>query len=107
MLPDSAELVQFASDIDGDLHLFPSNLDEPDYQMRWRVWVIHSDGTRSEAPLCSPIMCVNEGVVTNPYGATGLQSVPGWWVDELNVTEIEISNGAGPAIRMQHPRQGT
>jgi hypothetical protein len=72
MLTEHADLFQFASDIDGDLHLFPRHLDEPDYQSRWHVWVNDVDGTRSEAPLCSPMMCVNAGVVTNPYGAAGI-----------------------------------
>jgi len=30
MTSDSADRFQFACDYDGDLHLFPKNLDEPD-----------------------------------------------------------------------------
>ncbi len=104
MLTEHADLFQFASDIDGDLHLFPRYLDEPDYQSRWHVWVIDADGTRTEAPLCSPTMCVNGGLVTNPYGPSGHQDVTGWWVDALNANEIEIKIDNGPVIRMRHPR---
>ena len=57
----SADRFQFASDFDGDLHLFPKNLNEPDYQDRWEVWVILADGSRKKAPLFTPPMCVNDG----------------------------------------------
>jgi hypothetical protein len=98
------ELVQFASDGDGDLHLFPRNLDEPDYEHRWQVWVIRTDGSRHEAPLCSPFMCVIGGVVTNPYSTTGHRSVPGWYVDYLNAAEIEVVIDTSSIIRIPHPR---
>jgi len=104
MTGDSKDLFQFASDIDGDLHMFPKDLTEMNYQNRWKVSVIHSDGTRSEAPLCSPMMCVNEGVVTNPHGLTGHQQVAGWYVDSLNATDIEVVFDSQPAIRIRHPR---
>ncbi len=104
MTSDSADKFQFASDFDGDLHLFPKNLDEPDYQHRWQVWVIHSDSSRSEAPLCTPVMCVNDGEVTNPLGTSGHQQVAGWYVDFMNASEIEIIIDSGPAIRIRHPR---
>ena len=68
---------QFASDFDGDLHLFPKNLNEPDYERRWQVWVILSDGERKEAPVCTPVMCVVDGKVTNPLGDSGHQKVAG------------------------------
>jgi hypothetical protein len=106
MASDSADQFQFASDFDGDLHLFPKNLDEPDYQTRWRVWILHSDGSRSEAPLCSPMMCVNDGIVTNPHYTTGHREVAGWYVDSLNASEIEVSIDSGPVIRLRHPRPG-
>ena len=99
------ELFQFASDIDGDLHLFPRNLNEPDHQNRWHVWLINKDGNRSEALLNSPMMCVNDRMVTNPYGKSGYQEVAGSWVDSLNAAEIEISIDVGRAIRIQHPRR--
>lgn len=102
---DSPDQFQFASDIEGDLHLFPKSLDFPDYQNRWRVWVIHTDGTRSEAPLCSPMMCVIEGVVTNPHGGSGHQQVVGWLVESLNASEVEIAVESAPAIRIRHPRR--
>jgi hypothetical protein len=104
MLGDFPDLFQFASDLDGDLHLFPKNLDEPDYQHRWQVWVLHPDGTRNEAPLCSPMMCVNDGVVTNPHGLSGHQEVAGWWVDFFNSSEIEIAIDSEKVIRIRHPR---
>ena len=104
MLPDSPDLFQFASDIDGDLHLFPRNLDEPDYQNRWQVWVILKDGTRSNAPVCSPCMCVNNGVVTNPHDIAGHREVAGWWVDDLGASEIEVSIDGEPPILIPHPR---
>lgn len=97
-------LVQFASDADGDLHLFPRDLDEPDYGGRWRVWVVRTDGTRTEAPLCSPVMCVTDGRVTNPHGSTGHREVAGWWVDSVNASEIEIMIDASSATRIRHPR---
>lgn len=105
MLSESTNLVQFASDIDGDLHLFPMNLGEPDYEGRWQVSVLHSDGTRSKAPLCSPTMCVNDGVVTNPFGDSGHREVAGWYVDSLNASEIEISIDSVPSVRIRHPRR--
>jgi hypothetical protein len=101
---DLQELIQFASDFDGELLVFPRNLREPDYHNRWHVWVLHSDGTRSQAPLSSPMMCVNEGVVTNPHGLSGHQNVAGWYVDSLNATEIEIVIDAVTALRIRHPR---
>jgi hypothetical protein len=103
MTSDSPDQFQLACDFDGDLHLFPRNLDEPDYQTRWQVWVIQADGSRTEAPLYSPVMCVNDGVVTNPLGTSGHQQVAGWFVDSLNASEIEISIDFGPAIRIRHP----
>ena len=104
MPSDSPDLFQFASDLNGDLHLFPKNLVESDYQNRWHVWVLNLDGTRSEAPLCSPIMCATDGVVTNPHGLMGHQPVAGWYVDSLNASEIEIVIDSRPAIRIRHPR---
>ena len=101
---DSSDQFQFASDIDGDLHLFSKTLDYPDYQNRWQVWVIHTDGIRSEAPLRSPMMCVNEGIATNPHGLSGHQQVAGWYVDSLNASEIEIVIDSAPAIRIRQPR---
>lgn len=98
MQGDSSDLFQFASDIDGDLHLFPRSLSDPDYPSRWHVWVIRDDGTRSEAPLCTPMMCVNNGVVSNPLGQSGLQTLAGWYVDSVNASEIEVT------IRIPHPR---
>ena len=77
MTNDSADRFQFSSDFDGDLHLFPKTLDEPDYQTRWRVWVIQADGSRKEASLCTPVMCVVDGVVANPLGTSGHQQVAG------------------------------
>ena len=103
MKSDSADRFQFACDYDGDMHLFPRNLDEPDYQQRWHVWVIHSDGSRTEAPLYSPVMCVNDGVVTNPLGTSGHQKVAGWDVHFMDVPEIEIKIDSEPAIRIRHP----
>ena len=94
---------QFASDFDGDLHLFPGDLDEPDYQNRWKVWVIQTDGSRQMATLYTPPMCVNDGVVTNPLGADGHQQVAGWYVDFMNASEIEVIIDSGPAIRIRHP----
>ncbi len=76
MTTRSASKFQFASDIDGDLHLFPKNLDEPDYPSRWQVWVRLTDGRREEAVLDSPIMCVHDGKVTNPYYPSGHQKTP-------------------------------
>ncbi len=104
MTNNSAGKFQFASDFDGDLHLFPKNLNEPDYQHRWHVWVIHSDSSRSEAPLCTPVMCVNDGEVTNPLGTSGHQQVAGWYVDFMNASKIEIIIDTRPAIRIRHPR---
>ena len=95
---------QFASDYDGDLHLFPKNLDEPDYQDRWEVWVILADGSRKKASLYTPPMCVNDGVVTNPLGTSGHQQVAGWDVDFMNSSEIEVIIDSEPPIRIQHPR---
>jgi hypothetical protein len=104
-MPDGdLPLFQFASDIDGDLHLFPRNLDDPGYRERWRVWVILADGSRSEAPLCSPTMCVTDGAVTNPYGASGHREVAGWYVDSVGGSEIEVAIGTSPVIRVRHPR---
>ena len=103
MTSDSADQFHLACDFDGDLHLFPKNLDEPDYQHRWRVWVIQADGSRKEAPLYSPVMCVNDGVLTNPLGTSGHQQVDGWFVDSWNASEIEISIDSGPIIRIRHP----
>ena len=71
MTQDHADRFQFASDLDGDLHLFPKDLDEPEYPRRWRVWIISADGCRSEAALSTPYMCVNDGVVSNPHGVSG------------------------------------
>ena len=104
MTSDSTDRFQFASDFDGDLHLFPKNLDEPDYQHHWEVWVILADGSRKEAPLYTPPMCVNDGVVTNPLGTSGHQQVAGWDVDFMNASEIEVIIDSGPAIRIRHPR---
>ena len=95
---------QFASDFDGDLHLFPANLDEPDYQHRWQVCVLLSDGSRKAASLGSPVMCVDDGRVTNPLGESGQRKVAGWDVDFLNSVEIEITIDGGAAIRIPHPR---
>lgn len=101
---EPADKFQFASDFDGDLHLFPNNLDEPDYERRWHVWVILSDGGRKEAPLDTPVMCVVDGVVTNPLGDSGHRQVAGWNVDFMYSSEIEIRIESGPAIRIPHPR---
>jgi hypothetical protein len=95
---------QFASDNDGDLHLFPSNINEPNYGDRLRVWVLHADDARTEAPFCSPMMCVTDGIVTNPYGSFGHREVAGWYIDSPNATEIEIVIDSSPAIRVRHPR---
>ena len=104
MTSESADRFQFASDFDGDLHLFPRNLDETNYQHRWHVWVILSDGSRKEAPLCSPVMCVSDGKVTNPLGETGHRQVAGWEVDLMYASEIEIIIDSEPVIRIRHPR---
>jgi hypothetical protein len=104
MTTRSANKFQFASDIDGDLHLFPKNLDEPDYQARWQVWVRLTDGTRKEAVLDSPIMSVRNGRVMNPYCPSGHQKIPGWFIDFFNASEIEVSIDSGPVIRISHPR---
>ena len=103
-ISDSADQYQFASDIDGDLHLFPRNFAEPGLYNRWRVWEIHSDGSRSEAIPCSPFMCVNDGIVTNPLGTSGHQYVAGWYVGSGDAPEIGISIDSGPVIRIRHPR---
>ena len=104
MTSDSTDRFQFASDYDGDLHLFPDDLDEPDYQHRWEVWVILADGNRKKASLYTPPMCVNDGVVSNPLGASGHQQVAGWDVDFMNASEIEIIIDSEPPIRIRHPR---
>ncbi len=103
MTSDSTDQFQLACDFDRALHLFPRNLDEPDYQTRWRVWILHSDGSRKEASLCTPVMCVNDGVVRNPLFPSGHRQVAGWFVDSLNASEIEISIDSGPFIRIRHP----
>ena len=104
MTSEPADRFQFASDFDGDLHLFPMNLDEPDYERHWHVWVILADGSRKEAPLETPVMCVNDNEVTNPLGDSGHRKVAGWYVDFMYSSEIEISIGSGPAFRIRHPR---
>lgn len=104
MPDDFAAELQFAGDTDGDLHLFPRNLRDPNYGDRWRVWVLHADGTRTEAPLCSPTMCVTAGVITNPHGASGHREVAGWYVDSASACEIEVTIGSSPGIRIRHPR---
>lgn len=104
MTGDMVDRFQFASDYDGDLHLFPRNLAEPDYRNRWEVWVILADGSRKGAPLYTPVMCVHDGEVTNPLGDSGHQQVAGWDVDFMNASEIEISIDSGPAFRIRHPR---
>jgi len=104
MTINAAARFQFASDFDGDLYLFPSNLDEPNYQQRWQAIVFLADGSRREAPLDTPPMCVNDGVVSNPLGESGHRQVAGWNVDFTDSSEIEISIDEGPAIRIKHPR---
>jgi hypothetical protein len=99
-----ADRFQFASDFDGDLFLFPQDLDEPDYERHWQVWVILADGSRKQAPLDTPVMCVVGGKVTNPLGDSGHRKVAGWYVDLMNASKIEISIGSGPAIQIRHPR---
>ena len=86
------------------MHLFPRNLDEPDYQDRWEVWVILADGNRKMAPLCTPVMCVNDGKVTNPLGTSGHRQVAGWDVDFMNSAEIEVIIDSQPAILIRDPR---
>ena len=103
MTSDYTDQFQLVCDFDGDLHLFPKNLDEPDYHTRWRVWVIQADASRKEASLCTPVMCVNDGVVTNRLGTSGHQQVAGCFVDSLNASEIEISIASGPFVRIRHP----
>ena len=101
----TAELFQFASDLDGDLHLFPKHLDEPDYTGRWKVWVVRADGTRTEAPLCEPQMCVFAGgVVRNPLHLSGHRDVAGWYVDGVDATGIEVAIDGGGVVRIPHPR---
>ena len=102
--PASAKRFQFASDFDGDLHLLPQNRNEPDYERRWQVWVILSDGERKEAPLNTPVMCVANCKVTNPLRDSSHQKVAGWDVDFLYSSEIEIKMDSEPAIRIRHPR---
>ena len=104
MTTNSPARFQFAKDDDGDSYLFPSNLDEPDYQQRWQVIVILADGSRREAPLVTPIMCVIDGVVSDPFAFSGLRQVTGWDIDFKYSSEIEISIDEGPAIRIKHPR---
>ncbi|MFT7629100.1 MAG: hypothetical protein ACI87E_000096 [Mariniblastus sp.] len=103
MTNNSSTRFQFASDFDGDLYLFPMNLDEPDYERHWHVWVILADGSRKEAPLEKTAMCVNDGEVTNPLGDSGHQMVAGWNVNFMYCLEIEIRIGSGPSIRIPHP----
>ncbi len=66
--------------------------------------MIQSDGSRKEAPLCTPVMCVNNGEVTNPLGSSEHQKVAGWDVDFMYASEIEIIIDSGPVIRIRHPR---
>lgn len=98
---------QMASDEDGELHLFPHNLAEPDYLNRWRVWVIDEHGESFPAPICDPLMCVNDGVVSNPLGRTGHEMLKGWWVDQLGATGIELAIDNGDRLRFPHPRHRT
>jgi hypothetical protein len=104
LIPDDPAVpVQFASDIDGDLHMFPRNIGEPDYEDRWRVWVLLADGSRTEAPLCSPLMCVTEGVVSNPFRSSGHERVAGWYVGLVGATGIEVAIENAAAVRIRHP----
>jgi hypothetical protein len=98
------DIVQFASDFDGDLHLFPASLEERDYALHWQVWLIGSDGSRREAPLSTVTMCVTNGVVSNPLGPDGHQRVTGWEVDFPHPGEIEICVDGQPVLRLKHPR---
>ena len=107
MSNNSSDLFQFASDIDGDLHLFPKNLGDPDYEHRWTVTVIDHDDTCSNAPIASPFMCVDEGVVSNPHGTSGHRQVAGWFVESLNPHQIEVRIDSGPPIIVPHPRRHT
>jgi len=50
------------------------------------------------------MMCVNDGVVTNPLGQSEHKQVAGWYVDSLNASEIEIVLDSAPAICIRHPR---
>jgi hypothetical protein len=106
MTDNPEDLVQFASDVDGDLHLFPKNLDEPNYHCRWDVWIVCKDGTREPATPSAPTMCIDKGRLSNPYGLGQERAVAGWLV-ELNfrdVSKIEISIDSGPPILIKHPR---
>ena len=90
--------------VEAKLKYMLKQLPDTDYQHRWHVWVIHSDSSRSEAPLCTPVMCVSDGEVTNPLGTSGHQQVAGWYVDFMNASKIEIIIDTRPAIRIRHPR---
>jgi hypothetical protein len=95
---------QMASDYDGDLHLFPRNLEEQNYIMRWKVWIIDQHGQAKPAPAYDPIMGVKDGRVTNPLGPDGNRSVNGWWVDSVGAQAIELQIDDQAPIRFVHPR---
>lgn len=96
MMSGFAGKFQFASDFDGDLHLFPKNLDAPDYQDRWHVWVIQSDGSRKEAPLDTPVENLRN------LGPTSAQ-----WLREIGVHTRGDLERLGPvtAYRLVKQRQ--
>ena len=104
-MPNLADYFQMASDFDGDLYLFPKNLDEPNQQRRWRIWVIEENGEAREALPSSALMCVRNGKVTNPLGISDHCSVDGWCIESIGAKAVEIQLTGQDPIRFEHPRE--
>jgi hypothetical protein len=102
-MPNLADYFQMASDFDGDLYLFPKNLEEPNYQRRWRVWIIEGSGESREALPSSAMMCVTNGKVTNPLGVSGHCNLEGWCIDSISAEAVEIQLDGQSPIRFEHP----